>query len=440
MKTLSRRTFIGGAVTASTGLSLGLSPVAGAERAAAAPATTAKKARSVAEWPMWDNREEKALLDVLRSGKWGRGNGTRVKEFELAYAEKMRAKHCVATASGTSALLTTLGALGVGPGDEVIMPPYTFVATFNVITLNYALPVFVDTDPVTFQIDASKIAAAITPATKLLLPVHIGGYPANLDAIEAVAKARKLPFVEDGCQAWLAEFKGQPIGSRGIGGCFSFQASKNLTSGEGGAVLTNDDNFAELCYNFHTPTGTKGTALNTGRASNYRMTEFQAALLMAQMTRIDAQFKTRDENAAYLTSMLQKVPGIAPARFSPGATRSAYHLYMMRYDPKQFAGLPRAKFLQELSKEGVAASGGYSPLNSSAHAKGLAANPHYQKIYGKQAMARWLERNQCPVNDRLCAEAIWFSQYVLLRPRSEMEKIVAAFTKIQRRSGELARV
>lgn len=437
MKSLSRRTFIGGAVTTGAGLSLGLPSTIAAEKSPAA--VPARKAARGAEWPVWDVREESALLDVLRSGKWGRGSGARVKEFEEAYAKKCRAKHCVATASGTSALLTALGALGIGPGDEVILPPYTFVATFNVVTLNYALPVFVDTDPTTFQIDVAKIPAAITPATRLLLPVHIGGYPANLDAIDRISKERKIPFVEDACQAWLAEFGGQPVGSRGIGGCFSFQASKNLTSGEGGAVLTNDDAFAERCFAFHSPSGQRGNVPNTGRGSNYRLTEFQAALLLAQMTRLDEQFKKRDENAAYLTRMLAKIPGITPTPLSPGGTRSAYHLYFMRYDPRRFAGLARAKFLQELGKEGVHASSGYSPLNTSAHAKGLAANPHYRKIYGKQTMARWLERNRCPVNDRLCEEAMWFSQSVLLRPRSEMERIVETFSKIQRRAGEIAK-
>jgi dTDP-4-amino-4,6-dideoxygalactose transaminase len=436
MKTLSRRKFLGRTVAAGTGLSLVLSPSPAAERTAAT--TPATKARP---WPVWGAPEEEALLDVLRSGKWGRNIGSKVKEFEAAYAEKCRARHCIATASGTTALLTTLGALDIGPGDEVILPPYTFVATFNVITLNYALPVFVDTDPKTFQIDTTKIAAAITPATKLLLPVHIGGYPANLDALTEISRARKIPFVEDACQAWLAEWRGQPVGSHGIGGCFSFQASKNLTSGEGGAVLTNDDAFADRCFDFHSPSGRGGgVAVNSGRKSNYRMTEFQAALLLAQMKRLDAQFKTRDENAAYLTGMLGKVPGITPTPLTPGATRSAYHLYFVRYDQRHFAGLPRAKLLQELAKQGVHFSSGYSPLNTSAHAKSLVTNPHYQRIYGKQAMARWSERNQCPENDRLCQEAMWFGQTVLLQPRSELERIVETLTRIQRRAGELARV
>jgi perosamine synthetase len=442
MPQYSRRKFIGGAVTAGTSLSLGLASASGATTSGSPPAaatpTPTPKSKS-APWPVWDSREEKALREVLNSGFWGRGNGERVKEFEAAYAAKLQAKHCIATSSGTGALLTALGALRIGPGDEVIMPPYTFVATFNVITLNFALPIFVDTDPNTFQIDATKIAAAITPQTKLLLPVHIGGYVADLDKIDEVAKAHKVPFVEDACQAWLGEWRGKPVGSRGIGGCFSFQASKNLTAGEGGAVLTNDDDFAQRCLAFHSPSGNRAGAPITGRGGNYRLTEFQAALLLAQMTRLDAQSKTRDENAKYLSTMLEKIPGIHPTRFTPGSTRSAYHLYFMRYDKRQFADLPRAKFLQALSREGVSASSGYSPLNTSAHAQAIAADPHYHRIYGKKRMAEWIERNRCPMNDRVCEEAFWFSQHVLLRPRAEIERIAEKIAAVQRRAGELAR-
>jgi dTDP-4-amino-4,6-dideoxygalactose transaminase len=362
-----------------------------------------------------------------------------VKEFEKVFAGKMKAKHCVATASGTTALISSLGALDLGPGDEVILPPYTFVATFNVITAHYALPVFVDVDPATFQIDAKKIPAALTANTRVLMPVHIGGYVADLDAVTAIARERKLAVIEDACQAWFAEWKGKPVGNWGTAGCFSFQASKNLTSGEGGAVLTNDEEFATKVYNFHTPTGAKA-GQTSGRGANFRLTEFQAALLLAQLTRVDEQFKTRETNAAHLTAELQKIPGIAPARFTDGATRSAYHLYMARYDKKQFAGLSRAKFLAALAQEGLPASGGYAPLNTSVHVKAIATNRHYQRIYGKDRMAQWLERNQCPVNDQLCEDAFWFPQTKLLGSRADMDRIAETIAKVQKRAGELAKV
>jgi len=431
---LTRRTFLGSA--AGAGLALAIPPSSAAEPTVVRPPA----AKAVSDWPLSDHRDEAALLAVLRSGKWGRtaGGASRVKDFETAFASRMKARYCVATSSGTTALLTALGALNIGPGDEVIMPPYTFVATFNAITANFALPVFADTDAASFQIDPAKLAAAITPATKLLLPVHIAGSPADLDALSALATSRKITLLEDACQAPLAEWRGQPVGTVGLGGCFSFQASKNLTSGEGGAILTNDETFAHLCYDFHTPGGGKKSA-SSGRGANYRLTEFQAAVLLAQMTRLEAQAITRDANAAYLSELLRKIPGITPAALAPGVTRSAWHLYMFHYESAKFAGLPRAKFIAALAKEGLAASSGYTSLNTSAHVKALASNPHYQRLYGKDTMARWVDRNQCPVNDRLVEAAVWFGQTKLLGSRTDMEKIAAAVTGIQLRAGELAR-
>lgn len=437
---LSRRRFIGGAATAGAGLALSGSVARGAKPAAPAAAAAAATAAK-GDWPVWDQRDETALLDVLRSGKWGRSGtgGVRVKEFEALFAKRMGAKFCVATSSGTTALLSSLGALNIGPGDEVILPPYTFVATFNAITASFALPVFADVDAASFQIDPAKMAAAITPATKLLLPVHIGGSTCEIDAIADVARTRRIALIEDACQALTAEWRGQPIGTKGIGGCFSFQASKNLTAGEGGAVLTNDEAFANQVFNFHTP-GAPKPGPSWGRAANYRITEFQAGLLLAQYTRFEAQQDTRHANATYLSSLLAKIPGIAPAKLASGNNRSGWHLFMMRYDARQFAGLSRAKFLQALGQEGIAASSGYGTLNHSPHVKALAANPHYQRIYGKDTMTRWLERNACPVNDQIIEQAVWLGQTKLLGSRSEMERIAEKIAGVQKRAGDLARV
>ncbi len=439
-KGLSRRSFLGTAASAGAALcaSAGISRAAdGSARPAAAAAP--RTAANPTAWPVADAREEKALLGVLRSGKWGRTSAPdgRVKEFEAVFAARMKAKHCIATSSGTTALLSSLGALNIGPGDEVILPPYTFVATFNVITANFALPVFADVDPASFQIDPAKVGAAITRTTKVIMPVHIGGTACDLDAIAELARARKISLLEDACQAPGAEFNGQPVGTRGIGGCFSFQASKNLTSGEGGAVVTNDDTFAAQVYNFHTPGNPKSAPL-TGRAANYRLTEFQAALLLAQYARFDEQQDQRHANATYLSSLLGRIPGIAPARIPGTGSRSGWHLFMARYDARQFAGLPRAKFLEALARAGVPASSGYTGLNTSAHVNALAANPHYLRIYGKDTMTRWLERNRCPVNDRVVDEAFWFPQTRLLGSRSDMERIAEAIEGVRKRAGTLA--
>ena len=441
---LNRRRFIGQAATAGAGLAFGAAAAAAAEKTPGTAPITQRAAtaagRATSAWPISEQRDEDALISVLRSGKWGRtgAGGLRVKEFETIFAERMRARFCVATSSGTTALLSALGALNIGPGDEVILPPYTFVATFNAITNNFALPVFADVEADSFQVDPQKIAAAITSATRLLLPVHIGGTPCDIEAIATIGRTRQITLLEDACQSLTAEWRGQPIGTHGIGGCFSFQASKNLTAGEGGAVLTNDEAFAHQVYNFHTPGGGKPGA-SWGRSANYRLTEFQAALLLTQYSRFEAQQTQRTENATYLATLLHKIGGIAPARIPSGCNRSGWHLFMMRYDAREFAGLPRAKFIQALAKDRVAASSGYTSLNLSNHVKALAANPHYQRIYGVDTMARWVARNHCPVNDRVIEEAVWLGQTTLLESRHEMERIAEVIVGVKKRAGDLAK-
>jgi dTDP-4-amino-4,6-dideoxygalactose transaminase len=393
-------------------------------------------------WPVIDGREEKALSDVLQSGKWFRLEGTTVSRFEEAYARLTGARHCIATANGTSALFAALAALDVSPGDEVVLQPYTFVATLNVIFLHYALPIFVDSDPETFQMDANKLEGALTERTAVVMPVHLGGNACDLDKVLEVAGRRKVPVLEDACQAHLGEWRGRKLGTLGAAGCFSFQASKNLNSGEGGAILTGDDALAERCWAFHDNSrarrGRPAPPLG-GRGANLRLTEFQAGLLLAQMTRVEEQSKTREGNALYLTRQLREIPGILPARMYEGCTRNAYHLYMFRYRPEPFAGLPRARFLEALRAEGVPCGPGYTPMNREKYVAATLASRAYRRIYPKEVLAGWAERNRCPANDRLCGEAVWLTQTMLLGARQDMDDIAAAVRKIQASAADLAK-
>jgi len=390
-------------------------------------------------WPVIDGHDERAWMEVLHSGKWNRLDGDCARRFEETWAATLGAKHCLATANGTSALFASLNALGIGPGDEVIVPPYTFVATVNVVLLQHALPVFVDTDPETSQIDARRIEAAITDRTRCILPVHLGGSPADLDAILEIGRKRNLPVLEDACQAHLAEWRGRKVSTLGALGCFSFQASKNLNSGEGGAILTNDSDLYHACQSFHNNgRGDTGSGFGYVRnGANLRMTEFQAALLLEQFKRVDQQSRTREQNAAYLTKQLNEIPGILPARMYGGATRNAYHLYMFRYDKAHFANLPRSRFLAALQAEGVPGSGGYTPLNKEPFLRHTFDSRAYRAIYPAKQLAEWDERNQCPANDKLCEEAVWFTQTMLLGPRGDMDQMADAIRKIQRQASTL---
>jgi dTDP-4-amino-4,6-dideoxygalactose transaminase len=438
---VTRRRFLTASPT--VGAALGLAAGAAADKPAILGGPKAHPA-PFPSWPVLDQTEERALLDTLHSGKWFRGDGQMVTKFEQVYAQLTGARFCLATANGTSALFTSLNALGVEPGDEVLVPPYTFIATVNAVLRQYALPVFVDTDAATFQMDARQIEATITPRTRAIIPVHLGGNACDLDAILPIAAHHNIPVIEDACQAHLTEWRGRKAGAWGQAGCFSFQASKNLNSGEGGAILCNDAELRERCFAFHNngtglrPTGGSFTYSSSG--ANLRMTEFQAALLIAQMTRIEEQAKTRTENAAYLTSLLKEIPGITPARMYDGCTRNAYHLYMFRYDEAHFAGVPRSVFLRALSAEGIPAAGGYKPLNTQAFLKHALQSRGYKKLFPEKALAEWDERNRCPVNDRLCGEAVWLTQTMLLAPRSSMDLIADAMRKIQTNAGLLPRV
>jgi perosamine synthetase len=392
-------------------------------------------------WPIHGRLEQDGLTAVLNSDKWCRLDGKNAATFEETFAGRTQAKHCLATSSGTTALVTSLNALDIGPGDEVIVPPYTFVATINAVLLQHALPIFVDSDLETFQIDAKKIEAAITPQTKAILPVHLGGSVADLDTIMAISKKHNIPVVEDACQSHLAEWRGKKVGTFGATGCFSFQASKNLNSGEGGAILTNDDQIYSTCVSF----GNNGrgnpaiTYAFVRNGCNYRMTEFQASVLLGQITRLEEQMRTREQNAQYLTAHLKEIDGISPAKMYEGCTRNAYHLYMFRYDPSKFNGLPREKFIKALEAEGMPNSPGYTPLNKEPFLDNTINTRHYKRAFHDSDLSTYRERIACPVNDQLCSEAIWFEQTNFLGPRSDMDQRIDAILKIKKYSAEIAK-
>lgn len=392
-------------------------------------------------WPVIGDNERQSWSHVLESGRWNRG--PYVDRFEREWAKQLECPYALGTASGTAALYTSLDALEVGPGDEVIVPPYTFAATINVVLLRHALPIFVDSDRKTFQIDPARIEEAVTDRTRCIIPVHLGGNPADLDRVLAIREKTGIPVLEDACQAHFAEWRGKKVGTLGDLGCFSFQASKNLNSGEGGAIVSRDPELIARCASFHNVgrgykvneegelVGDRSSGFVYARAGdNRRLTEFQGALLVEQLTRLEEQARRRESNAAYLTRQLSEISGIKPAEMYEGATRNAYHLYMFRYDRQGFGDLVRDRFMEALEAEGIPCSGGYGRLNQEPYVEQTVESRGFRRIYGDGEIARWKERNHCPENDRLCQEAVWFSQTMLLGPRSDMDEIAASIRKI----------
>ena len=394
------------------------------------------RSASFPTWPIFDSEDEAALLDVVRSGRWFLGD--RVAEFERAFADIHQAKHGCAVSSGTTALQVALEAAGVGVGDEVIVPSYTFIATASSVALVGAIPVFVDVSPDTYCIDVAAAEAAITERTRAIVAVHLGGQPADLDALTLLCENRNVRLIEDAAQAHCAEWKGRRIGAIGDLGTFSFQASKNLNAGEGGFVVSNDDALGDAAWSIH----------NCGRSKtgewyehplvggNYRLTEFQAALLLSQMRNLETHAELRSVNAGHLREQLADIEGISPLHVDDRVTRHAYHLFVLRYDASAFGGASRDRFIEALVAEGIPAVAGYRPLYKEPafqsrfqdyplDSPAFGGKPDYSQVH-------------CPVTERISTdEAIWLTQNMLLGSEQDVAQIAEAIRKIQASADQL---
>jgi len=375
-------------------------------------------------WPVWDQRELSALDQVRRSGNWGLG-GQCIPEFCRRFAEYHRARFAVAVNTGTGALEVGLTACGLGHGDEIIIPAYTFVASATACLKMHVVPVFAEIDPDTYTLDPADVERRLTPRTRAIMPVHVAGCPCDMDGMLAVARKHGLRVIEDACQAHAAEWKGRRVGAIGDCGGFSFQSSKNLCVGEGGVVVTDDEEIYSRAFQFHnvgrSPEGSRHEFASLG--SNYRMTEWQAAILLAQFERLDEQTAARNRNALYLSQRLAQIDGIAPARRDERVTCHAYHLYIFRYGSEAFGGLPREDFIAAMGAEGVPCSPGYSPLyRARAFQEGV-------QVAGREVSYRDLS---LPVTERACQHAVWLGQTMLLGTERDMDDVVAAVEKVQR--------
>jgi len=402
-------------------------------------------------WPVFDGGEEQALLEVLRSGSWWSGtqaytakdagkDASRVNQFEVAFAGYHQAAFGLACASGTAALEVVLKAAGVGPGDEVIVPPYTFLATASAPLLVGAIPVFCDIEPETYNLDPRRLEEAITPRTKAIIPVHFAGLAANMHAILAIAKKHNLFVIEDAAHAHGASLEGRSLGTWGNAGIFSFQASKNMSAGEGGLILTNDAALAEMCNSYIWAGREAGRPWYEHHRLgwNYRLTEFQAAILTQQLKRLPQQGKTRMSNGLHLNGLMRQIPGIAPLAVPEGITGHAFHLYIFRFDAEVF-GFSRKTFLDALQAEGVPCSPGYGkPLyqNPMFLENNFYANGAPLTVNGPVDYAHYA--SLCPVAEKACLDAVWIEHRVLLDTMDGVEDVARAVEKIYRQREALA--
>jgi dTDP-4-amino-4,6-dideoxygalactose transaminase len=389
---------------------------------------TPVRTRPFAEWPIFGAPEEERLLRTLRSGNWGRLQGSEVAEFEERFAAMHGCRHGIAVANGTVSLRIALLAAGIRAEDEVIVPPYTFISTASAVVEANAVPVFADVDLDTFNIDPRAIEAAITPRTKAIIPVHFAGQPADMAAIMALADAHGLTVVEDAAHAHGASWRGVAAGALGHLASFSFQSSKNLTAGEGGIITTNDAGLAESCRSIQNCGRVTGGIWYEHHviAGNYRLGEFQGAILNCQLDRLEDQTRLRDRNGRYLASRLAAVPGVHPQARPAECARHSYHLFMLRLDAAEF-GAPRNAVVKALEAEGIPCSAGYGfSLPDQPLFRNKSFGPYAPGARDKVDSAR----ARCPNSDRICQESIWLGQSAFLGTSSDMDDIAAAFDKI----------
>ncbi|MGE0128041.1 MAG: DegT/DnrJ/EryC1/StrS family aminotransferase [Blastocatellales bacterium] len=387
-------------------------------------------------WPIYDEREARSLQTVLESRNWGGYPCPNdfAREFGRKFAEHHNARYGVAVANGTVSLELALQAAGVGFGDEVIVPAYTWEGTAAAVLFSGAAPIFVDVDPDTYCLDANLIEAAITGRTRAIIPVHLGFRFADMDAIMQIASQHDLFVLEDCAHAHGGKWRGKGAGSIGHAGSFSFQTSKLMTAGEGGIVITNDINLADQAIrlaNCGRPPR-KETKGEPALGHNYRMTEFQAAILLAQLERLDEQTELRERNTARLEEGLKQISGIGLLPRDERITRQASYHYVFKFNSEEFSGVHRDAFVAALNAEGVPSDGRF-----------------YEAVYksslfefAAEKFPAWAQARgdfHCPVAERAgYEESVWLPHQIFLGDERDVDDTLTAIQKIKENAVELA--
>ena len=386
-------------------------------------------------WPQFDGAERKGLLEVLDSGVWWSTEGTKVREFETAWAALSQVKHCIAVTNGTHALEVALLGAGIGEGDEVIVTDYSFLASASAIVTINAVPILVDIDPSTFCIDPFAVEAAITPRTRAVVAVHIAGHPADMDALTALCSRRGLVLIEDCAHAHGSSWNGTPVGAFGAAATFSFQQSKLLTAGEGGAIVVRDDGVAAEVRSFADCGRRPGEWFyrHFTLGGNFRMTEWQGAVLLAQLARFPEQNRLRNDNALFLNGELGKIPGVVPQWRDQRTTSQGYYCYLMRIDEAAF-GLPRDVVREALVAEGIPMTMSYPQiheLDAFASSDGFA--PRQRRKY----MHPDYRTQHLPVSCMAAETTLWCKHQLLMGSRDDAACLIEALAKIHDHRAEL---
>lgn len=384
------------------------------------------KTKAFPKWPYSNEREIELVGEVFTSGNWWRMTGDKVKTFERNFASLHNVKYCLGVTNGTHAIEIALAALGIGRGDEVIVPAVTFISTGSAVIYVNATPVLVDIDPETFCMLPEAFEKAITPKTKAVIPVHMAGHACDMKKICAIAKKHNIKVIEDAAHAHGGQCSGKMIGSYGDMSIFSFQNGKIMTCGEGGALITDNEELYKKAFLIHGVGRPDGDRVyeHSVLGSNDRMNEFSAAILIAQQERLNEMNKIRDNNALLLDSLLININGITPQGRKEYATLMTHYMYMFYYDPKYFNGLTRKDFVDCLIAEGIPAFICFPVLSDTTFFKN-------NDFGGRINTFKQLESNDLSNSRKIAANVIWLPHFTLLGDEQDIKEIAQAIKKIQ---------
>ena len=376
------------------------------------------------KWPRITNEIKDSLINTYENEDWGVGSKT-ITSFNDQFASMQDSKYALSIHSGTSAIWICLKAAGIEAGDEVILPSYTFIATATAVVLANAVPVFADIDLETANIDPISVEKLITEKTKAIIPVHTGGAPADMSSLLKISKNYKIPIIEDAAQAHGSSYNDIKVGALGLGGIFSFQTSKNMSAGEGGAIVSNDESFIDACFSYH----------NCGRVrngkwyehfrmgSNLRMSALNAAVLLPQIKSTNEDFLLREKSRNVLDNALGSIEGLIPLKLTTGS-RSSNHIYIIRYKKEKFNNISREIFFKAMQAEGVFTYKGWSPLYKEPL---FTVNPkEYPWLEGIDFNSLFHDNTEVFAEE----QAVWLRQNHLIGSDKDLQDVINAFEKV----------
>lgn len=377
-------------------------------------------------WTMITPADKEGLETVFNQADWG-PDGPQNHAFQQRFAQYCGVKHCLTVANGTVSLELILRALGIGRGDEVIVPPYTFIATISSIIYAGATPVFADIEPDTFQLSAASAEKAITSRTRAIMPAYIGGRPADLDAFEALCSKYGLYLIGDAAQAVGSGFNGRDVGTYGIATSISCQNTKNLTCGEGGIILTNNDKLYEKLQQI------LFDRQHSYLTMDYGMSEFQASILNTQLDALAGQIDRRMDSCNHLDRRFDELPILFTLKKDPRITRNSHHLYLLGLHEEMLQGVSRSTFLKAVRAEGAPITPGYIP----AYDFPCLAGDYVRKCVGTDMNLK----PDTPVAERIGRhDGCWIYHSTLLGTRQDMDDIADAVIKVWEHLDELKEV